>query len=92
MKPIRAIVLGLSLLAPAWLLAAFPPPAGYVSDGAGVLDATARTELRALLNDVEQQTTVEIAVTTVPSLDGMTVEEYANRLFKAWGVFCAVRS
>ena len=39
-----------------------------------------------MLRDVEQQTTAEIAVVTVPSLDGMTVEEYASRLFKAWGI------
>ena len=43
-------------------------------------------ELSALLRDVERQTTAEIAVVTVSSLDGMTVEDYASRLFKAWGV------
>jgi uncharacterized protein len=84
MKRIR---LGLLMLAlPVYLYAAFPKPAGYVNDGAGVLDAKTRTELGALLRDVEQQTTAEIALVTVPSLDGMTVEEYANRLFKEWGI------
>jgi uncharacterized protein len=84
MKRIR---LGLLLLVlPVCLHAAFPKPAGYVNDGAGVLDVKTRTELGALLRDVEQQTTAEIALVTVPSLDGMTVEEYANRLFKEWGI------
>jgi uncharacterized protein len=35
---------------------------------------------------VETETTAEIAVTTVDSLDGMSVEEYATRLFDEWGV------
>ena len=79
--------IGLLILAlPVCLLAAFPKPAGYVNDGAGVLDAKARAEFSALLRDVEQQTTAEIALVTVASLDGMTVEEYANRLFKEWGI------
>lgn len=76
----------LLLTLPVWLQAAFPAPRGYVHDGAGVLDAKANTELAALLRDVEKQTTAEIALVTVPSLDGMTVEEYANRLFKEWGI------
>jgi uncharacterized protein len=84
MKRIRLVALVLAL--PVYLLAAFPTPAGYVNDGARVLDAKARAELGALLRDVEQQTTAEIALVTVPSLDGMTVEEYANRLFAAWGI------
>jgi len=81
------MLLGVVLLAlPVYLHAAFPKPAGYVNDGAGVLDVKARAELGALLRDVEQQTSAEIALVTVPSLDGMTVEEYANRLFKQWGI------
>jgi uncharacterized protein len=63
-----------------------PQPQGDINDGADVLDAKTRTELGVLLRDVEQQTTAEIALVTVPSLDGMTVEEYANRLFKEWGI------
>jgi uncharacterized protein len=84
---LKRIRLGVLLLAlPVSLHAAFPKPAGYVNDGAGVLDAKTRTDLGALLRDVEQQTTAEIALVTVPSLDGMTVEEYASRLFKEWGI------
>jgi uncharacterized membrane protein YgcG len=73
-------------LLPVCLHAAFPKLQGDINDGADVLDAKTRTELGVLLRDVEQQTTAEIALVTVPSLDGMTVEEYANRLFKEWGI------
>jgi uncharacterized protein len=80
------MLFGVLLALPVCLHAALPKPAGYVNDGAGVFDAKTRAELVALLRDVEQQSTAEIALVTVPSLDGMSVEEYANRLFTAWGI------
>ena len=77
-----------------WLLAAgavfaqasLPKPAGWVNDFAELLGAPARAALEQRLQDVETKTSSEIAVATVKSLDGMSVEEYANRLFKEWGV------
>ena len=68
------------------VFADFPKPSGPINDFAGVLDQTAVETLRMLAADVEAQTTAEIAVATVTSLDGMSVEEYANRLFKEWGI------
>jgi len=77
-----------------WLLAAavavaqapLPKPSGYVNDFAGILDAPTRSTLEQRLTDVEAKTSSEIAVATVTSLDGISIEEYANRLFKEWGV------
>ncbi|MFA5909586.1 MAG: TPM domain-containing protein [Vicinamibacterales bacterium] len=77
-----------------WILAAglvlaqsgFPKPDGYVSDFAGVLDQPAEDALEARLAEVERKSSSEIAVAIVKSLDGMSVEEYANRMFKEWGV------
>jgi len=64
----------------------FPKPVGRVNDFAGVLDASVEAELDQLLADLERKTSSEVAVAVVKSLDGRSVEEYANRLFKAWGV------
>lgn len=64
----------------------FPKPAGRVNDFAGVLDASVAAELDQLLADLERKTSSEVAVAVVKSLDGMSVEEYATRMFKAWGV------
>ena len=77
-----------------WMLAAglvcaqasLPKPTGRVNDFAGLLSAPARAALEQRLQGVETKTSSEIAVATVRSLGGMSVEEYANRLFKEWGV------
>ncbi len=77
-----------------WLLAAglalaqaaLPRPTGRVNDFAELLDASSRAALEQRLQEVETKTSSEIAVATVKSLDGMSIEEYANRLFKEWGV------
>lgn len=66
--------------------APFPSPDGRINDFANLLDADQRERLTTMVREVEDETTAEIAVATVPSLDGMSVEEYANRLFAAWGV------
>lgn len=76
-----------------WLLAtqvtvqsALPKPVGSVNDFAAVLDSGTNADLVALLRETEQRTSVEVAVVTVPSLDGRTIEEYAHQLFAAWGI------
>jgi len=66
--------------------AALPDHTGYVTDLASVLDDATEAKLKTLLSDVERETTAEMAVVTVESLDGMTVDDYANRLFKQWGI------
>jgi uncharacterized protein len=68
------------------LLAAFPRPDGYVNDFASVLDPGDEAYLEMFLQTVERETSAEIVVATVRSLEGMTVEEYANRLFADWGI------
>lgn len=64
----------------------FPKPAGRINDFANVIDAATEAELDQRLDLLEQQTTSEIAVATVRSLDGMSSTQYANGLFRAWGV------
>ena len=79
------LIFFLLVLSPS-LHAAFPTARGYVTDAAGVLDEPTRRDIEALLRSVQHDTSAEIALVTVGSLDGMTVEEYANRLFAAWGI------
>ncbi len=63
-----------------------PEPVGYVNDFAGVFSADIKSGLEDSLRLFEQETTVELAVVTVPNMSGTTVEEYAARLFEKWGI------
>jgi uncharacterized protein len=84
-----ARTLAACLLLPAALAAAqpsFPKPAGRVTDLAEVIDPSTEALIDQQLADLERRTSSEVAVATVRSLDGMSIEEYANRLFKEWGI------
>jgi uncharacterized protein len=78
-----AIVL---LCGTARLRAEFPKADGLVTDAARVLVGNDKPLLYERLREVERASTAEIAVVTVASLDGMSIEDYANRLFKEWGI------
>ena len=64
----------------------FPKPAGRVNDFANVIDPATEAAIDRQLDQLEQQTSSEMAVATVASLNGMSVEDYATRLFKEWGI------
>ena len=63
-----------------------PKPAGRITDLANIIDSATESELDSRLDQLEQRTSSEIAVVTVPSLDGVPIEDYAVRLFKEWGI------
>lgn len=83
-----------SFFVTAWLIFAaplaaaqtFPASTGRINDFAGIIDPAVEGEIDRRLDQLEQLTSAEIAVATVTGLDGMSVEEYANRLFEEWGV------
>jgi len=61
-------------------------PSGYVTDLAGVIDANTQAKLEALCLEVEKKTGAQIAVVTVKSLDGESVEDSAVAIYKQLGV------
>ena len=65
---------------------ALPEPAGPVSDFANILSEATEQQLLTMIRGLEADTTAEVAVVTVQSLDGMTVEDYAHTLFTTWGI------
>ncbi|MFA5013426.1 MAG: TPM domain-containing protein [Candidatus Paceibacterota bacterium] len=64
----------------------YPSPQGYVSDFANILSQNERQGLENEIAIFENQTTIEIAVVTVPSLQGMSIEEFTLGLANTWGV------
>jgi uncharacterized protein len=93
MNPFRSFTLvSLSILS---LLAAVPAPAedpkdihpsGYVTDLASVIAPETKVRLEALGREVEERTGAQIAVVTVHSLEGESVENFAVVLYKQLGV------
>lgn len=61
-------------------------PQGYVSDFSGVVDSASRSQLERYGAALEQAAGVQIALVTIPTLDGEPVEDAANALFRQWGI------
>ncbi len=58
---------------------------GHVNDFAAVMGAQTAA-LEALLIELEQKTGAQVAVVTLPSLDGGEPADFAVRLFERWGI------
>jgi uncharacterized protein len=57
---------------------------GRIVDDAELLAPAARDRVAALLREHEMRTGNQIAVLTVPSLDGDSIEDYALAVFETW--------
>ena len=64
----------------------FPAYQGFVNDYAGLLTPQVKDQLEAKLTQLQKDTTAQVAVVTVKSLEGDTIEDYAVRLFEKWGI------
>lgn len=81
-------LLTLLLVALAWPAAAqtFPKLTGRVVDAAHLLSPEQVQQLTQLSAGVEQASTRQLVVATVPDLQGSTIEDYGYRLGRAWGL------
>jgi uncharacterized protein len=57
---------------------------GRVTDDAEILSPDARARIDGMLEAHERQTSDQVAVLTVPSLEGESIESFALRVFEAW--------
>ena len=65
----------------------YPPrPDGPVYDGANIISDGEEDLLKARLSDYNRTTGRAIIVATVPSLDGLEIEPYAQGLAEGWGI------
>lgn len=58
----------------------------YVNDYANILSSETEQYIMNTNVELQQKTGAQIVVVTVASLDGMSIEEYANELFNNWGI------
>ena len=64
----------------------FPALTAPMVDAAGILDQDARTIVENRLRDYETQSGHQVAVATVPSLEGYDIRDYGNQLFRKWAL------
>ncbi len=83
---VAALVLAVFAAASVEAQRAFLPAKGWVSDFANVVDSSTQTRLTALAQELDQKTHAQIAVVTVESLGGLSIERYARSLFNEWGI------
>jgi uncharacterized protein len=65
---------------------ALPAPSGWVNDYANILSLDEKMQLNTLIDSIEKNTTAEISIVTVKSLDGKPIEEVALNYLTEWGV------
>ncbi|MFA5184618.1 MAG: TPM domain-containing protein [Patescibacteria group bacterium] len=61
-------------------------PSGFVNDYAGILSAAQESALENKLTEFSAASSNEIAVVAIKSLDGDTIENFAEKLFLDWQI------
>ncbi len=74
--------LGLALV----LQAALPALTGRVVDRAGILSPEEEASLTRKLESIENETSVQFVIATIPSLDGEPIEDFSIRLAEEWKI------
>ena len=78
-----ALVLGLG---PANAEPTFPPLTGRVVDAANLLDPADEQALTSDLKTLEERSSDQVVVVTLPSLQGYAIEDYGYQLGRHWGI------
>ena len=74
------------LTAPALAAPTFPALSGRVMDNANILSDATEFDLNNKLAALEQKTSRQLVVVTLPSLQGYDISDYGYQLGRAWGI------
>jgi uncharacterized protein len=80
-----ALALGFAFL-PAVAAPDFPTLTGRIVDGAGLLSTEDREALTAELKALEDKSSDQLVVVTLPSLQGYSIEDFGYQLGRHWGI------
>jgi uncharacterized protein len=80
---LAAVVL---LCSPAFAAPTFPQLTGQIVDNAGLLSAEDRAAIEGDLSALEEKSTDQLVVVTLPSLEGYEIEDYGYQLGRHWGI------
>ncbi len=87
MKYLLALILSsFSVVLSAQQLPEKPNPPRIVNDFAGILSEQERQSLEKQLVQFNNETSTQIAIVTVKSLDGTSIDDYAFKLGEKWGI------
>ena len=92
MKTLRAlgllilVMLAGSVSSGAEKVTKLPAPTAYVDDFAGVMTPDGKAKVEAICREVHDKTRAQIFFVTIQSLDGESIETFANDLFHNWKI------
>ena len=86
MRLAAALLAFLCLIIPATAAPKFPALTGRVVDDANILSSDTKAGLTQKLAALEQKTSRQLVVVTVPSLGGYEISDYGYQLGRAWGI------
>jgi uncharacterized protein len=86
MRLAAALLAFFVVIAPATAAPKFPALTGRVVDDANILSSETKTDLTGKLAALEQKTSRQLVVVTVPSLGGYEISDYGYQLGRAWGI------
>ncbi len=89
MKKIRylyCVILCFSFLTESSFALSFPTLTGRVVDQANVISPATKDQLTEILTNIENTTTDQIVIVTLPTLDGNSIEDYGYKLARHWGI------
>lgn len=64
----------------------FPQPSGLVNDFAEVIPPEFEEKISAVTAELLGKTGIPVVVATLPDIGGADADDYANRLYEAWGI------
>ena len=74
------------LVIPLALAVEYPKSINYVSDYANIISPEYEQLINQLAREIEDNTTVELAILAVDNLQGLDRETYVVEIFKQWGI------
>lgn len=84
----KIILLSLLIISVTIFAVNFPTPTAlkYINDYTKTISEDIVEKIYYIGKELEEKTTAELTVVIIDSLEGLSVEEYANQLFRRWGI------
>jgi uncharacterized protein len=90
---IKTIILSFLFILPLFMIPgkllaerSFPKPKGLVNDFANVIPPSHKQKIVGITAELLKKTEIPVVVVTMPDIGGAEYNDYANRLYQAWGI------